>query len=51
MRGAEWQLRSWGFEVRRRFEFYGKPMLCWVLDLEASPRVEPVAWDTRDEVT
>ncbi len=41
--GANRQLTSWGFEVDRRFDFYGKTMVRYVLDLEASPRVEPVS--------
>ncbi len=41
--GANRQLSSWGFEVDRRFEFYGKPMVRYVLALERSPRVEPVS--------
>jgi hypothetical protein len=40
--GSNRQLTSWGFVVDRRFTFYGKPMVRYVLDLEASPRVEPV---------
>ena len=42
-RAAERQLLSWGFVADHRFEFYGKAMVRWVLDLEASPRVEPVS--------
>ncbi|MCB9795169.1 MAG: hypothetical protein H6741_20900 [Alphaproteobacteria bacterium] len=42
--GANRQLRSWGFEDRGRFSFYGKEMVRYVLDLEASPRVEPRLW-------
>ena len=42
-RAAERQLLSWGFEADHRFEFYGKPMVRYVLDLEASPRVQPVS--------
>jgi hypothetical protein len=36
------QLRSWGFDAVGGFEFYGKPMMAWLLDLQTSPRVEPV---------
>ncbi len=36
------QLRSWGFEERGDFVFYGKAMVALVLDLEACPRVAPV---------
>lgn len=36
------QLASWGFVELGGFEFYGKPMRAWLLDLEACPRVEPV---------
>ncbi len=41
--GANRQLRSWGFEDRGRFTFYDKEMVRYVLDLEASDRVEPVS--------
>ncbi len=41
--GANRQLRSWGFVDCGRFRFYGKDMVTYVLDLEASPRVEPVS--------
>ncbi len=41
--GANRQLRSWGFEDRGRFTFYGKEMVRYVLALEGSPRVEPVS--------
>lgn len=41
--GANRQLQSWGFERRGTFRFYGKDMVTYVLDLEASPRVEPVS--------
>jgi len=37
------QLASWGFEVDRGFRFYGKDMRRYVLDLEASPRVQPLS--------
>lgn len=40
---ANRQLRSWGFEDRGRFRFYGKEMITYVLDLERSERVEPVS--------
>lgn len=42
-KGANRQLQSWGFEETHRFRFYGKDMLTYVLDLRASPRVEPVS--------
>ena len=41
--GANRQLRSWGFEERPRFSFYGKEMVTYVLDLAACPRVEAVS--------
>lgn len=41
--GANRQLRSWGFEPRGSFTFYGKRMVRYVLDLEASPRVDPTS--------
>ncbi len=34
------QLISWGFVVMGRFEFYGKRMILWRLDLRYCPRVE-----------
>ena len=40
--GAFRQLTSWGFEVTRRFRFYGKEMLSWHMDLNLNERVEPV---------
>lgn len=40
--GANRQLRSWGFEDLHRFRFYGKDMVTYVLDLEASDRVEAI---------
>lgn len=42
-KGANRQLQRWGFVERARFRFYGKDMITYVLDLEASPRVEPVS--------
>ena len=39
--GANRQLTSWGFVDQGTFRFYGKAMRCYVLDLTASPRVEP----------
>lgn len=36
------QLSSWGFERRGTFQFYGKEMLAWRLDLTGCTRVEPV---------
>ncbi len=42
--GANRQLQSWGFEDRGRFEFYGKQMVRYVLDLQACERVEPRLW-------
>lgn len=41
--GANRQLRSWGFADCGRFRFYGKEMVTYVLDLEASPRVDAVS--------
>lgn len=40
--GSNRQLTRWGFRPTRRFHFYGKPMVVYVLDLQASPRVEAV---------
>ena len=40
--GANRQLKSWGFLDCGRFQFYGKEMVTYVLDLESSPRVEAV---------
>ena len=41
--GANRQLRSWGFDERGRFRFYGKDMVTYVLDLATSPRVDAVS--------
>ncbi len=41
--GANRQLTSWGFVRRGEFDFYGKRMVRYVLDLEASDRVDPVS--------
>ena len=41
--GANRQLQRWGFVERRRFRFYGKDMITYVLDLAESPRVEPIS--------
>lgn len=41
--GANRQLRSWGFADGGHFRFYGKDMVVYVLDLEVSPRVDPVS--------
>jgi len=38
--GANRQLKSWGFKALEPFSFYGKEMVCYTLDLEASERVE-----------
>lgn len=40
--GSNRQLTRWGFRPTRRFHFYGKPMIVYVLDLRSSPRVEAV---------
>lgn len=40
--GSNRQLTRWGFQPTRYFHFYGKPMVVYVLDLRASPRVEAV---------
>jgi len=42
-KGANRQLTSWGFEDRGHFQFYGKDMVVYVLDLEESERVAPVS--------
>ena len=41
--GANRQLTSWGFSAEGQFTFYGKQMVRYVLDLEASERVEAVS--------
>ena len=38
--GANRQLQSWGFEQIHDFRFYGKDMVTYALDLEASERVQ-----------
>jgi hypothetical protein len=46
---ARRQLLSWGFAERGRFSFYDKPMVTFVLDLAASPRVQPVRFPRSSE--
>lgn len=41
--GANRQLLSWGFVDAARFDFYGKPMVRYELDLASSDRVDPVS--------
>ena len=41
--GANRQLTSWGFEPSGTFRFYGKDMVVYRLDLEASDRVDPIS--------
>jgi hypothetical protein len=41
--GANRQLTSWGFERQGTFQFYGKEMVRYVLDLESSERVEALS--------
>ena len=41
--GANRQLKSWGFQDRGTFSFYGKEMICYALDLRASERVDAVS--------
>ena len=41
--GANRQLTSWGFEDAARFDFYGKAMVRYELDLNASDRVESIS--------
>lgn len=38
--GANRQLRSWGFCALKQFEFYGKPMVTYTLDLPGHPRLQ-----------
>jgi hypothetical protein len=38
--GANRQLKSWGFENAAQFQFYQKTMIRYVLDLQASERVQ-----------
>jgi len=42
--GANRQLLSWGFISEGTFEFYGKEMITYVLDLAQSDRVEKQNW-------
>lgn len=39
--GANRQLRSWGFQVRGRFRFYGKTMVTYTMALADHPRLKP----------
>ena len=45
--GANRQLKSWGFDERGTFFFYGKEMICYTLDLSTSPRVSAVDWSQK----
>ena len=38
--GSNRQLQSWGFQEKRRFDFYGKSMVTYVLELRGHPRLE-----------
>ena len=48
--GAVRQLTSWGFERLGEFDFYGKRMLVWRLDLLNNERVEPIRRHLAPEV-
>ena len=41
--GANRQLKSWGFEHCGEFQFYGKAMCTYVLNLTQSERLDPVS--------
>ena len=42
--GANRQLKSWGFEQKGLFHFYGKEMVLYVLDLSNCERLSPFDW-------
>ncbi|MEC7987585.1 MAG: hypothetical protein VX278_20630 [Myxococcota bacterium] len=42
--GANRQLQSWGFESKGTFHFYEKEMICYILDLSKSDRVDAKDW-------
>lgn len=42
--GANRQLKSWGFEQRGTFQFYGKEMALYVLNLPTCERLSPFDW-------
>ena len=42
--GANRQLQSWGFESKGTFQFYGKEMICYTLDMTISERLTPNDW-------
>ena len=42
--GANRQLLSWGFSPALRFTFYGKEMVTYILELDASPRLSARDW-------
>ena len=48
--GANRQLKSWGFEHRGTFQFYGKEMVLYVLDLPKCERLLPFDWTTPQAV-
>lgn len=45
--GANRQLRSWGFEHKGTFQFYGKEMVLYVLDFPQCERVNRYDWTHR----
>jgi hypothetical protein len=42
--GANRQLQSWGFTSKGTFQFYGKEMVLYVLDLTSCERVQRLDW-------
>jgi hypothetical protein len=43
-KGANRQLQSWGFSPALNFQFYGKEMVTYTLELGSSPRLSPKDW-------
>ena len=41
---ANRQLQSWGFQAHGKFQFYGKEMVLYILDLNESDRVMALDW-------
>lgn len=36
------QLEHWGFKIQRKFHFYGRTRLIWLMDMDSNPRLDPL---------
>ena len=50
-RGANRQLQSWGFKDNGNFQFYGKEMVLYVLDMPTCNRLQAFDWTQPQAVT